>query len=103
MGSVEVAATWYDSGRESMRGGSGKGVNVREFRRGWRRGSHRGGSSPPAARCSARRRRLPRTSTSRNVRCAGGDNMQRETAPPDPDIAALLLSSLGRSWSCDIR
>nr|XP_025882964.1 uncharacterized protein LOC112939669 [Oryza sativa Japonica Group] len=65
MGSVEVAVTWYGGGRESMRGGSGKGVNARGFRRGWRRGSHCGGSSPPAARCSARRKRLPRTSTSR--------------------------------------
>ncbi|KAF2922294.1 hypothetical protein DAI22_07g101400 [Oryza sativa Japonica Group] len=67
MGSVEVAVTWYGGGRESMRGGSGKGVNARGFRRGWRRGSHCGGSSPPAARCSARRKRLPRTSTSRYI------------------------------------
>uniref|UniRef100_A0A0E0RGB7 Uncharacterized protein n=1 Tax=Oryza rufipogon TaxID=4529 RepID=A0A0E0RGB7_ORYRU len=73
MGSVEVAATWYGGGRESMRGGSGEASGVARTAAApllQRQGARRGGEG-----C-------------REHLHQGGDNMQRETAPPDPDIAA---------------
>uniref|UniRef100_A0A0D3HTL2 Uncharacterized protein n=1 Tax=Oryza barthii TaxID=65489 RepID=A0A0D3HTL2_9ORYZ len=70
MGSVEVAATWYGGGRESMRGGSGEASGVA-----------RTAAAPLLQRQGARR---------------GGEGCREH-------LHQVLLSSLGRSWSCDIR